>query len=134
MLYGDTYVSEYLGFDTEFRQYAPGMVLIQKGIEGFCAGANGDVVKKLDFGLGHAEYKAVLCTQSWREAAVYIFGPTLRGSALKACHTTTRIADLSARKILGTTDGFRRLKRWWRDRLAKPKANSSQGKQTVGRS
>ena len=83
MLYGRTFVSEYMGYDPEFRKYSPGMVLIMKVIEGFCVHAHGDIVKELDFGLGHAEYKAALCTKNWLEAPVYVFSPDTKGDYSK---------------------------------------------------
>jgi hypothetical protein len=131
MLCGESFVGEFMGYDPEFRKFAPGMALMMKVLEGFCTGANGDDVKNLDFGIGHAEYKAVLSTQTWTEAAVHIFALTFKGFILKSCQTVTRVVDLSARKILTTTDYFPGLKRWWRDRLAKQKASSSAVKQSV---
>lgn len=118
MLYNGSFVSEYLGYDPAFRRSSPGMVLIMRVIEGFCRRANGDAVRELDFGLGHAEYKGALCTKDWLEAAVYIFSPTLKGLTLKSMRTTTRVIDSCARKILASTEFFRRLKRVWRGRLA----------------
>src|SRR5208283_3583735 len=59
-LCGETFLSEYMSYDPELRQFSPGMVLIMRVIEGFCNKANGDIVKELDFGPGHAEYKGVL--------------------------------------------------------------------------
>jgi hypothetical protein len=117
MLYKGSFVSEYLGYDPEFRRSSPGMVLIMRVIEGFCRRANGDTVRELDFGLGHAEYKGALCTRDWLEAAVYIFSPTLKGLTLKSMRTTTRVIDSCARKILASTEFFPRLKRAWRGRL-----------------
>jgi hypothetical protein len=131
MLYGDTFVSEYMGFDTEFRQFAPGMVLILKVIEGFCTRANRDDVKKLDFGLGHAEYKAFLSTQNWREAALYIFGPTWKGAFLKSVRWGTQSIDQLARKVLVSTAIFPPLKRIWRDKLAKRSKEKSEEKRPV---
>ena len=119
MVYGQTFVSEYMGYDPKFRQSSPGMVLIMRVIEGFCRQANADRITELDFGLGAAEYKAVLGSKSWREAAVFIFSPTMKGLLLKSVHATTRIADGAARKALSSTNIFPRLKRLWRDRLAK---------------
>jgi hypothetical protein len=119
MLYHDSFISEYMGYDPEFRRFSPGMVLIMCVIEGFCSGANGDAVKDLDFGLGHAEYKGALCSENWMEASVYIFSPTLRGLKLKAMRSATRVIDRSARKILTSSKFLPRLKRAWRDRLAK---------------
>jgi hypothetical protein len=119
MLYKGSFVSEYMGYDPEFRRFSPGMVLIMKVIDGFCSHANGDVVRELDFGLGHAEYKAALCSKNWQEAPVYIFSPTLKGLGLKAMRSATRSVDSCARKVLASTKFFPRLKRAWRDRLAK---------------
>ncbi len=118
MLYHGTFVSEYMGYDPEFRQYSPGMVLIMRVIEGFCNRKDGDTVKELDFGLGHAEYKEALCSRNWLEAVVYIFSPTPKGLLLKLMRTTTRLLDVVIRKALGSTKTLPRLKRAWRDRLA----------------
>jgi GNAT acetyltransferase-like protein len=126
MLYHGSFISEYMGYDPEFRRFSPGMVLIMSVIEGFCSRANGDAVKDLDFGLGHAEYKGALCSESWMEAPVYIFSPTLRGFKLKAMRSATRVIDRGARKILTSSNFLPRLKRAWRDRLArkaKPQAD-----------
>ena len=119
MLYHGSFISEYMGYDPEFRRFSPGMVLIMKVIEGFCSAATGDAVKDLDFGLGDAEYKSALCSEKWMEAPVYIFSPTLRGLKLKAMRSATRAIDRSARKILTSSKFLPRLKRAWRDRLAK---------------
>jgi Acetyltransferase (GNAT) domain len=119
MLYGGSFVSEYMGYDPEFRQSSPGMILIMQVIEGFCNRANGDAVAELDFGLGQAEYKTVLCSKSWQEARVYIFSPTMKGLALKSVRTATGLIDGSARKLLLSAKLFPRIKRVWRDRLAK---------------
>lgn len=119
MLYHGSFVSEYLGYDPEFRRLSPGIVLIMRVIEGFCNRANGDVVRELDFGLGDAEYKSTLCSENWMEAPVYIFSPTLRGLKLKAMRSASRVIDRGARKILTSSKFLPRLKRAWRDRLAK---------------
>jgi hypothetical protein len=119
MLYRDTFLSEYMGYDPEFRQSSPGMVLIMHVLEGFCARKGGDVVRELDFGLGHAEYKTVLCSKSWQEARVYIFSSTIKGLLLKSIRTTAAIADNSGRRLLAWAKLVPKLKRAWRDRLAK---------------
>jgi len=119
MLYHGSFVSEYMGYDPEFRQYSPGMVLIMRVIEGFCNRAGGDVVKELDFGLGHAEYKGVLCSKTWQEAIVFIFSTTPKGLALKLERTATRLLDGAVRRVLASGNLLPRLKRAWRDRLAR---------------
>jgi hypothetical protein len=125
MLYHGTFVGEYTGYDPEFRQYSPGMVLMMRVLEGFCNGANGDSVRELDFGLGHAEYKRALCSKTWQEAIVFIFSPTLKGLALKLMRTATRLLDGAARRALASTDMLPRLKRVWRDRRARHQRSSS---------
>jgi hypothetical protein len=127
MLYGETFVSEYMGYDSEFRQFSPGMVLIMQVIEGFCGRKNGDIIRELDFGLGHAEYKAALCTKSWIEAPVFIFSPKVKGLFLKSLRTATQMADGVARRILISTKLFPRLKRLWRTRLSTRASKEAQG-------
>jgi|HubBroStandDraft_6_1064221.scaffolds.fasta_scaffold00055_27 hypothetical protein len=119
ILYGETMVGEYTGYDREFRKFSPGMFLLLRIIEGCCSGANGDTVKEVDFGFGQAEYKTVLCGKTWLEARVYIFSPTLKGLVLKSIRTATGIIDGSARKLLVSAKLFPQLKRVWRARLAK---------------
>lgn len=132
MLYGQTFVSEYMGYDPEFRRLSPGMVLIMRVIEGFCARANGDNVRELDFGLGHAEYKAALCSKNWREGSVFIFSPSVTGVLLKVLRTVAQQVDRSARAVLARTAFSPRLKRLWRDGLSKHARIASPGDSEPG--
>jgi len=125
MLYHGTFVAEYMGYDRAYRSYSPGMVLMMRMIGCFCGGATGDDVRELDFGLGHAEYKAVLCTKVWSEAAVFIFSPTPKGVLLKLERLLTRTGDGLARRALSSVKFFDKLKRLWRDRLARRAAASA---------
>lgn len=125
VLYRGTCVGEYTGFDREFDKYSPGMFLLMRVIERFCNRVDGDTVRELDFGPGHAEYKKVLCSQTWQEANVFIFSPTLRGLVLKLMRTATRLLDGAARRALASIGMLPRLKRVWRDRLARRQGSSS---------
>jgi CelD/BcsL family acetyltransferase involved in cellulose biosynthesis len=127
MLYGEIFVGEYTGYDPAFRDFSPGMFLMMQVIEGFCGGVQ-DTVKEVDFGLGNAEYKAALCGKNWIEASVFIFGPTLRGVALKGMRTMTVMVDVFARRVLASTKLLPRLKRAWRDRLAQNAQAQSKSK------
>ncbi len=124
MLYHGSFMSDYMGYDPEFRQSSPGMVLVMRVIERFCNRLDSDVVKELDFGPGHAEYKAVLCSENWQEAYVLIFSRRPRGLLLKTMRTVTRLADACARGVLSRLGFLPRLKRFWRDRLAKREQRS----------
>jgi hypothetical protein len=125
MLYQGTFVSEYMGYDPEFRSYGPGMVLIMQVIEWFCSRGNQDHVDVIDFGIGDAEYKALLGTDRWVEANTLVLSPSLKGFSLKCMRVTTRLLDLFARKLLSSAHLFPRLKRVWRDRLAKAAQSST---------
>lgn len=118
MLYGTTAVGEYTGYDREFHKFSPGMFLLMRMLESFCNRANGDIVREVDFGFGRAEYKKALCRNSWLEARVYIFSPTLKGLALKSMRTATRMIEGTARNLLVSSNLFPRLKRVWRHHLA----------------
>lgn len=119
MNYCDTFHSEYMGFDPEFHQLSPGMVLVMQVIESFCNHTEGDAVRQLDFGLGEAEYKSVLGDRTWLEASAYIFSPNLKGLELKGLRLAAGLIDRSARRVLASTSLFARVKRRWRNRLAK---------------
>jgi CelD/BcsL family acetyltransferase involved in cellulose biosynthesis len=119
MLYRGSFVSEYMGYDPEFRQWSAGMVLVMRVIEQLCNGSCGDKVQNLDFGLGHAEYKGALCTTNWMEAPVYIFSPTWKGLGLKVMRSVSRLADAGGRSILTSTKFLPKLKKVWRNRLRK---------------
>ena len=119
MLYGSSFLSEYMGFDPEFRHLSPGMVLMMQVIESFCNGTNGDCLSDLDFGLGDAEYKTLLGSRSWREGSLFIFSPTIKGLSLKLIHTAARLADMCARQVLLSLRVSSRFKRAWRDQLSR---------------
>jgi hypothetical protein len=119
MSYGDAFLSEYMGYDPEFRDLSPGMFLIMSVLEGFCDHAEGDLVRRVDWGLGDAEYKEVLSDNAWLEANVYVFAPSVKGLALKSVRVATELIVRSARHLLSSTGLSARIKRLWRNHLAK---------------
>jgi len=118
MLYRRTFVGEFLGFDPEFRSLSPGMFLMMKVLETLCDRAAGDVVDRVDFGLGDAEYKRVLADKAWQEASVYIFSPNCKGLVLKLLRMMANLTNEAAKKGLMAANVLPRFKRMWRDRLA----------------
>ncbi len=131
MLYGDSFLSEYMGYDPEFRALSPGLYLLLQVIAGFCGSAGGDAVRELDFGLGAADYKTMLSTRTWQEARVFIFSPTAKGMLLKFMREATQFVDSNARKALAFIKQQRRFKRAWRDRLASPQPKTSNSGRTL---
>jgi hypothetical protein len=119
MIYGDTFLGEYTGYDHEFRHLSPGMVLIMHAIETFCEHADGDFVRQVDFGPGNAEYKEVLGDRTRPEATIYVFGSSLRGLALKYAWVAAGLVDRSARRLLTAAGLFAKVKSRWRKHLAR---------------
>jgi hypothetical protein len=106
----------YVGYDAQFGKYSPGMFLSMKVIEGFCDG-NREGVAGVDFGPGDAKYKEVLSNQTWRETAVYIFAPSLKGIGLNLTRTVVGGLDQITKKVLARTGLLQKIKKGWRARV-----------------
>ncbi len=109
--------SDCLGFDHTFGKYSPGMYLMMKVIEGFCAGEDG--VTEIDFATGHADYKEALSNRVWRETDVYIFSTSRRGVSLNLLKTSAVGADQAMKWLLERAGLLKEIKKHWRRRLAK---------------
>ena len=108
-----TFGSDYIGYDTDLGKYSPGMFLTTKVIEGFCDG-NREGVIGVDFGPGNAQYKEVLSNQKWRETAVHIFAPSLKGICLNLLRASIGGIDQTIKKALARTGLLQRIKKLWR--------------------
>jgi hypothetical protein len=117
--------SDFIGFDAQFGKYSPGMFLTTQVIEGFCDG-NSEGVSGVDFGPGDAQYKEILSNQRWRETAVHIFAPSLKGVCLNALRSIVGGADKAIKKVLTRTKLLPKIKKVWRER-AKPKETLQAG-------
>lgn len=115
----DTFGSDYIGFDTEFGKYSPGMFLTTRVIEGFCDG-NREGVTAVDFGPGDAQYKEVLSNERWRETALYIFAPSLKGISLNLVRSSIVGIDQTIKRGLARTNLLQKVKKTWRNH-ARPK-------------
>ena len=109
----------YVGYDAQFGKYSPGMFLSLQVIEDFCDG-NREGVTGVDFGPGDAKYKEVLSNQTWRETAVYIFGPSWKGISLNLVRSSIGAIDQAIKKALSRTNLLQRIKKQWRAH-ARPK-------------
>ena len=117
--YRNCFFSDFLGYDATSAKYSPGMYLVLKGIEHFCEQSGRERVREIDFGLGDAQYKQVLATDSWLEQSSYIYSLTPRGIALNLSRTITSIIDKSARAILRKLNLEDSIKTGWRRRVAR---------------
>jgi hypothetical protein len=131
MLYGQTFVGEYVGYDREFHALSPGMYLTMRVIERFCNRADGDFIRELDLGFGQAEYKTALCDKVVLEKAAFVFAPSWSGVSLKLLRSVSIVVEGAARKVLNSTKVMPRLKKAWRAQLARQSKKSQTASKTV---
>jgi Acetyltransferase (GNAT) domain len=105
------------GYDPKYAQYRIGTYLLTQVLEGLCAD---DLIDVVDFGAMDAEYKRRFADESWEEADVFMYAPTVRGVALNAITTAISGANVLAKRVLIDTGLFARVRRAWRRRLARP--------------
>lgn len=110
--------SDFMGYDPIVSRYSPGMYLITKTLEGLCNSEIDSTIRKVDWGLGDAQYKQVLSDTSWTEANVRMFGPTLRGAAIKAAVVPIGIIDSWLKLVLANSGLLQNIKTRWRRRLS----------------
>ena len=118
-----TYHADHMGFDPEFRRYSAGIFLTIRVIEEFCESKGSNRICAVDFGLGDARYKAEICNESWEDACVYLFAPTVSGIMLNAYRTPALILDQTARKLLDPQQQ-EKIKRFWRKLVQKKNSDS----------
>ncbi len=116
-VYKATFHSDYMGYDTDFGKYSPGMFLITSVIEGLCERREGEIVSRIDFGLGDAQYKEVLGSDEWRDASFYLFSPRLSGLGLNLLRTPVTGIDYLAKRILSRIKLLQKSKRIWRSKV-----------------
>jgi hypothetical protein len=116
-----SFCSDYLAFDPKYKDHTPGMFLLTRVVEEFCQAG----VKEIDFGFGEGRYKEQFGNTPAQEASVFIFAPSFKGLILNATRTFAGITDRSVKKFLERTDLLPRLKKLWRNRVAKPAATAS---------
>jgi GNAT acetyltransferase-like protein len=115
---------EYIGYDPAYASYSPGMYLLLKSIADLCDRKEDEDIAEVDFGLGDAEYKAILSNHSFRESSISIYGRTLRGLGTNFLSTPVSLADRFVRRFLAQRNLLAGMKKVWRN-YAAPDLNSS---------
>jgi CelD/BcsL family acetyltransferase involved in cellulose biosynthesis len=100
------------GYDPAFAEYNVGTFLLMRMIDDL---ARDDDFHVIDYGFGDAEYKHTFGTESWHEADVLVFAPTLRGSWRNLGRTSVQGVDRSMRSVGAPM--IARVKKAWRRRL-----------------
>jgi Acetyltransferase (GNAT) domain len=117
--YRNRFFSDFMGYDATHAKYSPGMYLVLKGIEHFCLQTGPKRITEIDFGLGDAQYKQVLATDSWTEQSCYLYALNLPGATLNVSRTLTGLIDKSARAVLRKLKLEDCVKTGWRKRVAR---------------
>ena len=104
------------GFDRAHAELRVGNYVLLKLIADLCADPE---VRTLDYGFGDAEYKRRFGTRCRSEQDVHLFAGTFRGFRVNALRSGLTATAAGARKALARGDVLDRLKRGWRDRLAR---------------
>ncbi|MDW5265951.1 MULTISPECIES: GNAT family N-acetyltransferase [Acidobacteriaceae] len=117
--------SDFLGYDPINARYSPGMYLITKTLEGLCDSEIDSTIKKVDWGLGDAQYKQVLGDSSWTEANVRIFGTSLKGVAIKAMIVPIATVDIWLKRALANSGLLQKIKTRWRHHLVEKQTPTS---------
>lgn len=123
-VYGETFHSDFMGYDPQHSRYSPGMYLILQTIEEFYRSPNVPRITSLDFGLGDAQYKAVLGDRCWSDASMYVFAPSIRGITINLIRTPIALLNQSAIRFLEKTQFLSRVKKIWRRQAAAIKADA----------
>ena len=101
------------GYDPQFRKYEVGTILFLSLIRDAC----GTELKKVDFGLGTADYKERFGDEMWLEQDYYLFRNSPRGWLMNLLISGSQCTDQLARWVLSQSGPIGRVKRWWRQRL-----------------
>jgi hypothetical protein len=115
-LYKGVFHTADTGFDPNLRGYQPGTLMFIRMVDELAR----EGVRKLDFGLGDASYKQRFGDQSWREATVRLFAPTVKGLALRSSIGFINWLDNLGRNLLKQTKMLDRLKKQWRRQMTPP--------------
>lgn len=117
--YNGTLYSDFMGFDPEYSKYEPGMYLVINVIEELCRENQAQKAVRIDFGIGDSEWKTILGNQSWCEESVCIFAPTATAVGVNSLQTLVAAIDRAGRAILRRSNLLPRVKRAWRNRIAR---------------
>jgi hypothetical protein len=120
-LYKSVFYLAATGFIPKYRDDQVGTLLLQKIIEEFC---NDGKITKIDFGLGEAQYKHSYGNEVIEEASVYLFAPNIKGIIIYILSVILMTAENASREFLKKYDLEDKIKKLWRNKLAKQQTDS----------
>lgn len=93
---GHVITCERLGYDPEYRQHSPGLVLLLLTLERLFSGKRFEI---FDFGRGEFSYKETLATSSIPCADIYYFRKSLFNLVLVLCHASLEVCAKTVSSI-----------------------------------
>ncbi len=114
--YKNTFHGNYMGFDSRFGKYSPGLYILMHSIEE-CFEPDHRATE-IDLGWGDRQYKRTICNQSWKDGPLYLYAPSFKGIRLNCLRTTASLLDMWARKLVLRSKLLQRLKKAWQFRRA----------------
>jgi len=117
IVYNDIFFGAETGYNPDLREFAPGTLVMLRMVDELVQ----EGVRKVDWGLGDADYKQQFGDQSWREATVRLFAPTAKGIALRTSMGLFSTIDSFGRGLVQKIGILHRLKTGWRRRLTHTK-------------
>lgn len=123
VLYRGVFYTGDTGYDPDLSEYRVGTLVFLHMVDELVK----EGVRKLDFGLGDAQYKQRFGDESWRETSITMFAPTAKGLLLKSVLLGCSVLDLAGRRLLERSGLLDRIKTGWRQRLSRA------GKQMSGK-
>lgn len=117
---GDTLYLHFTGFDSAYRKFEVGTVLLLVLLEDAVA----DGVRAVDYGFGDAFYKRRFDAHTWEEATVHIFAPGLVGMSLRLLRRVSVRVSLWAEVLARRLGIYQRLKTKSRRRMLAKSSDS----------
>jgi CelD/BcsL family acetyltransferase involved in cellulose biosynthesis len=111
-----TFGLAHTGYDPAYAGDRVGVFLFVRAVEALCAEPG---IERLDWGYGDSELKRTYSDQCREVADVLLFAATPRAIRINLVRMAIDAIARTARRLVAESDLGRRLKRAWRDRLAR---------------
>jgi hypothetical protein len=122
--YKGTLFSDFMGYDPAFKTYSPGMFLITSTLESLSTDEIDCNIRKVDWGLGDAQYKQVLGDTEWHEVNIRIFGASTRSRMIEAITVPVAKFEAWLKRALADSKLLQQVKTGWRRRLVEKKSST----------
>ena len=109
-LYQDVFYGDFTGYDPLYLKYAPGMYMLARMLEEFCASN----VAAWDFASGNEDFKKRFGNRVQQVAELHIYAPSFKGLSLAAMKLIVTAVHEALRWLLDRLKLTQRVKRIWR--------------------